>query len=273
MSVIDSPHNQYVKRLRSLATGKGRARHREFLVEGVRALEEALAGGAELKLVASCPELLTSERAQAVVEQLQACGAEFLEMTERAFRALSQVEAPEGVAAAAAIPCTGLSDLPGGATLVVAGVDVRDPGNLGALLRTADAAGADAFIAAGSSVDLYEPKVVRATAGSIFHLAVAQDVAPDEMLTWARAEGMATVAACLADARPYAEVAYPPRTLVMVGNEAHGLNAEVASQADLKVFVPMPGRAESLNVAVAAGILTYEILRQREHDKDCEGEK
>jgi TrmH family RNA methyltransferase len=273
MAVIDSPQNQYVKRLRLLATRKGRAEHCEFLVEGVRALEEALVAEAPLKLAAFCPELAVGERAQALVEQLRSSEAELLEMTERAFRAFSQVEAPEGVAAAVAIPGTGLGDLPGNAALVVAAVEARDPGNMGALLRTADAAGADAFIAAGSCVELHEPKVVRATAGSIFHIPAVQDVTAAEMMAWAGGEGMATVAACLGDARPYAEVQYPPRTLVMLGNEAHGLSPDVAGQADFRVFIPMPGRAQSLNVAVAAGILVFEILRQRGKTKDDEGEK
>lgn len=261
---IDSAQNQHVKRLASLATKKGRAQHGQFLVEGVRALEEALDGKADLQLVAHCPELTVTKRARAVTGRLAQNAAETLEMSERAFRAFSQVEAPEGVAAAVAIPQTQLEDVAARASLVVAAVDARDPGNMGALLRTADAAGAEAFMAAGSCVDLYEPKVVRATAGSIFHLTAVQNVAVEAMLAWARDVGITTVAACLEDARPYAEVQYPARTLVMMGSEAHGLSPEVAGQADLRVRIPMPGRAESLNVAVAAGILIYEILRQRE---------
>jgi len=273
MSVIDSPQNEHVKRLRSLATKKGRAQHQQFLVEGVRALEEALDGRAEIRLVAYCADLVTAERARAITERLGRSGAETLEMTERAFRAFSQVEAAEGVAAAVAIPDSGLSDLPSVARLVVAAVEVRDPGNMGALLRTADAAGAEAFIAAGSCVQLYEPKVVRATAGSIFHLTPVEDVTVEAMLAWARDTGITTVAGCLEDARPYAEVQYPARTLVIMGSEAHGLSHHVATRADLKVQIPMPGRAESLNVAVAAGILIFEILRQRQYERDCEGEK
>ncbi len=273
MCVIDSPHNQHVKRLRSLATKKGRAQHGQFLVEGVRVLEEALDRGAKVESVAHCPDLIVTERARVVAGRLGQSGAETFEMSERAFRAFSQVEAPEGIAAAVAIPQTQLQDLPSEASLVLAAVEVRDPGNMGALLRTAAAAGADAFIAAGSCVDLYEPKVVRATAGSVFHIPAAQKVTVKAMLAWSRDSDMTTVAACLEEARPYAEVRYPARTLVMMGSEAHGLDRDVASQADLKVRIPMPGRAESLNVAVAAGILIFEVLRQRQYEKDCEGEK
>jgi TrmH family RNA methyltransferase len=120
------------------------------------------------------------------------------------------------------------------------------------------------LIAAGTCVDVFDPKVVRATAGSIFHMPVLADAEADQMLGWARESGICTVAACLEGARPHTEIRYRPRMLVMVGNEANGLRPEVARRADLRAYIPMPGRAESLNVTVAAGILIWEILRQRQ---------
>jgi len=271
--IVESTQNRHVKRLRALATRKGRRTHGQFLVEGVRALEEALAGGLELATVAHCPALIASERAAELARELAASGAQVLEMAQAPFRAFSQVQAPEGIAAAVTIPATGLDDLPADADLLVAAVDVRDPGNMGALLRTADAAGAQGFIAAGSCVDLYDPKVVRATAGSIFHLPAVDDVSIAELPGWARAQGMRSIAACLDDALPHTAIRYPRRVLVMVGNEANGLPAEVAGEADVRAYIAMPGRAQSLNVAVAAGVLIWEILRQRGRTNDSDGEK
>lgn len=271
--VIESTQNQHVKRLRSLATRKGRRTHRQFLVEGVRALEEAIGGGMHLATVAWCPELVTGERAEELARELSDRGETVLRMAEGAFRAFSQVQSPEGLAAAVSIPDTRLEDLPGDADLVVAAVDLRDPGNMGALLRTADAAGAQGLIAAGTCVDVYDPKVVRATAGSIFHLPAVTGVEGGEMIRWARREGIRTVAGCLEDARPHTRIRYPQRALVMVGNEANGLREDVARQANLRAYIPMPGRAESLNVTVAAGILIWEILRQRGRTNDSDGEK
>jgi len=271
--IIESTQNQHVKRLRSLATRKGRREHGQFLVEGVRALEAALAGGVELATVAHCPELIASGRAAELVEKLAASGVQVLGMAEAPFRAFSQVQAPEGLAAAVTIPATGLDDLPADADLLLAAVDVRDPGNMGALLRTADAAGAQGFIAAGACVDLYDPKVVRATAGSIFHVPAVNGVSVADLLAWTGAQGIRLIAACLDDALPHTAIRYPRRTLVMVGNEANGLPAEVAGEADVRAYIAMPGRAESLNVAVAAGVLIWEILRQRGRTNDSDGEK
>ncbi len=262
--IIESPQNQQVKRLRSLATRKGRRAAQQFLVEGVRALEEAAAGRLPLETIALCPALFSGERAGELADELRTRDTQVLELTEEAFRAFTQVQAPEGIAAAVGIPDTRLDDLPAKADLIVAAVDLRDPGNMGSLVRTADAAGAKALVAAGTCVDLFDPKVVRATAGSIFHVQVVNGVATDEMIAWGRRSSMRSVAACLHHAKPYTQIRYPRRALVVVGNEANGLREDVAKQADMRSFIPMPGRAESLNVNVAAGILIWEILRQRQ---------
>ena len=213
--------------------------------------------------VAICPEMIGNERAEQLATELASVGTRVLRMGAEAFGSFSQVKSPEGVAAAIPIPDEGLRALDDAAELVVAAVDLRDPGNMGALLRTADAADADGLITAGTCVDLYDPKVIRATAGSIFHLRAVTNVDPDEMLKWARERGISTVAGCLEGARRHTEIRYRSQTLLMVGNEANGLRPDVAARADLRAYIPMPGQTESLNVAVAAGILIWEILRQK----------
>lgn len=269
--IIESTQNQYVKRLRALATTRGRREHGEFLVEGVRALEAALDAGAPISYVAHCAEL-GGERARMLAERLGG-SHRMMAVSEPVFRSLSQVQAPEGLAAAVLIPAVTLDDLPAEADLLPAAVELRDPGNMGTLVRLADAVGAQGFIAAGSCVDLYEPKVVRATAGSVFHLPLVQDVTPDEMLAWASRRGIATIATTLAGGEPWASISYPPRVLLLAGGEAHGLDEELAARAEIRACIPMPGRAESLNVAVAAGIVAYEILRQREYSSDEDGDQ
>jgi TrmH family RNA methyltransferase len=262
--LIESTHNQYVKRLRALATRKGRREHGEFLVEGVRSLEEAAEAGADISYLAHCPELADAPRARELAEHFGAAGDRVMEVTEQVFRSFSQVQSPEGLAAAVAIPATGLTDLRADAGLWLAAADVRDPGNLGTLVRTADAVGADGLIAAGTCADLYEPKVVRASAGSIFHLPLVQSVAPKMMLEWAAEGEVAMVATTLEDATRYTDIEYPERVLLMFGGEARGLDAELVAAADFRVFIPMPGRADSLNVGVAGGVLAWEVLRQRQ---------
>jgi len=262
--LIESTHNQYVKRLRALATRKGRREHGEFLVEGVRSLEEAAGAGAEISYLAHCPELADAPRARELAEYFGGAGDRVMEVTEQVFRSFTQVQSPEGLAAAVAIPATSLTDLGADAGLWLAAMDVRDPGNLGTLVRTADAVGADGLIAAGTCADLYEPKVVRASVGSVFHLPLVQSVAPKALLEWAAKGEVATVATTLEDATRYTDIEYPERVLLMFGGEARGLDADVVAEADFRVSIPMPGRADSLNVGVASGILAWEVLRQRQ---------
>lgn len=262
--IIQSPQNQHIKRLRALATLKGRRTHRQFLVEGVRALEEAVGGDLALATVAICPDLIDGDRAEQLARELSQMDVEALQIGEEAFRSFSQVQSPEGLAAAVSIPGLRLEQLPADADLIVAAVDLRDPGNMGSLVRAADAAGAQALVAAGTCVDVFDPKVVRATAGSVFHLPIVNNAPPMGLIDWARNAGVRTVAAHLENARPHTAIRYPKRTMVIVGNEAHGLPEEIARNADQRAYIPMPGRAESLNVTVAAGILIWEILRQRQ---------
>ena len=271
--IIESPQNQYVKRLRALAAAKGRREHGEFLVEGVRALEDIVDAGADISYAACCADLATTKRAEALVQRLGAGDYRLMQVSERVFRSFSQVQAPEGVAAAVRIPGATLDDLPVDHGPLLTAVDVRDPGNMGTLVRLADAVGAGGFIAAGTSVDLYEPKVVRASAGSIVHLPLVQDVAVSDVLDWAAQRDVAAVAATLEGGEPWARIVYPPRVMLLVGSEAQGLDAESAARADMRVHIPMPGRAESLNVGVAAGIVLYEILRQREYANDGDGDQ
>lgn len=259
MSLIESPQNAHVKLLHSLATAKGREEHGLFLVEGARTVRELIETGRTPEIGCLCPELLDDPD---LAVRLRDTSRLFLELSERAFRALSDTVTPQGVAVAVRLPRTSLRSLPSGPAVFLALHELRDPGNMGAMIRTADAAGAAAVIAVGGCVDFYSPKVVRATAGSILRQAlVACDEA--EFLSWARETGAAVVAAALSGEEDCRSVALPERVVLLIGNEAHGLSERLLTASDMRVRIPMPGRAESLNAAVAAGILLYETIRQR----------
>jgi TrmH family RNA methyltransferase len=139
--------------------------------------------------------------------------------------------------------------------------DVRDPGNAGTVIRCADAAGADAVVLAGRSVDLYNPKTVRATAGSLFHLPVAVEPSADAAVRAARAAGLAVLAADGAGERDLYDAPLGGPTAWLFGNEAWGLPDELAALADHRVAIPIHGRAESLNISTAAALCLYESAR------------
>jgi TrmH family RNA methyltransferase len=180
---------------------------------------------------------------------------------ERALALLSDSVSPAGVVAVCRYVDLPLAQAVSGARLVAICADVRDPGNAGTVIRCADAAGADAVVLAGRSVDLYNPKTVRATAGSLFHLPVAVEPSAEAAVRAARAAGLAVLAADGAGERGLYDAPLGGPTAWLFGNEAWGLPDELAALADHRVAIPIHGRAESLNISTAAALCLYESAR------------
>jgi TrmH family RNA methyltransferase len=265
--LITSLHNSKVKLLRSLRLHKYREQEHCFTVEGIRIVGEALACAAPVETVVYAPDLLVSERAQALVEQVDPDRR--LALSAEAFRSFSDRDDPQGIAAVVRIEGRPLSALPLSAEmLVVVAYQLSDPGNLGAIIRTADAAGATGVIVVTPSVDLYDPQTVRATMGSLFALPVIYPVEAASLEHWVgevRAVGvpLCVVASSAHGRQDYFEVDYRRPLALLVGNERYGLPPDVRDQADLLVRLPMTGRATSLNVSAAAAAMIYEVIRQR----------
>jgi TrmH family RNA methyltransferase len=264
---ITSAQNPRFKALRSLRLRKYRQRDRLFLIEGIRIVEEALTAGAPVETLVYAPELLVSERARALVVRLDP--AQHLALSAGLFRTLSQRDEPQGIAATVRIGDPALSEIPLiDDLLVVVAYQLRDPGNLGAIIRTADAAGATGVVIVGPSVDLLDPQTVRATMGSLFALPIVRLADEALLFRWfenIRAGGLPLVAVASSAhaAQLHYEAEYRRPLALLVGSERHGLPQPVREQADLQVRLPMAGRATSLNVAAATAALVYEIIRQR----------
>ena len=256
MELIDSPQNRIPKLLRALHNKKGREEHGLALIEGPLLVAEALAYG-RMAFVAVCPEVADPDQAENVANAAEKARVPIHVLSPRALAATSDTVSPTGIMGAAGIRAVPLAQVrlrKRGVYLVLC--EVRDPGNAGTMVRTADAFGAEAIIAVGACVDLWEPKVIRASAGAVLRVPLCE-ASSDEFVAWARANGAATVAADMAGEIALPEMQWPLRVAILVGNEAHGLPADLAQVADARVRIPMPGRAESLNAAVAAGILLY----------------
>lgn len=257
--MITSPANPHVKRIRSLAADRReRRRERMFVLEGVRLVADALDSGARLALALYAPEQLYATAAGANLlqrlQQLPAC----YPATPQVIAAAAETVHPQGVVALAAWP----QIAPGIPGLLLVVDAVQDPGNLGTLLRSAEAVGVAQVICTIGTVDLYAPKVVRGGMGAHFRLAMEQDL-PWEAVG-ARLAVVDHVYAADASARmPYYAADWRQPSALLVGNEAGGLSDAARSYATRMIAIPMRGRAESLNVAVAASVILFEALRQR----------
>jgi RNA methyltransferase, TrmH family len=262
VDVITSPSNPAVRAARKLARPSSRARaDGRFLLEGPEGIRAALEAG-------HVPDsLLATERAAArhggLVNQARQRGARVTLVAEPVLSALADTTSPQGLVAVLPSVLRPLEALPPSPRLVCVLAEVRDPGNAGTVLRAADAFGADAVVTTRGSVDLESPKAVRAAAGSLFHLPVTAGASWPELRAALRRRGLRLVGAdphadATLDQAPLAE----PLALVL-GNEAHGLPAQVAADLDLAVRIPLAGRAESLNLAAAAAVLLYETSRRQ----------
>lgn len=254
---ISSPDNEKVKYLRSLRDPQGRQRARHFLVEGVRLLEEALDAGWRPDLILADEKALTrTPRGTALLGRLAQIG--FWPASPRALRAAAETVTPQGVVAALPLPEPLAVDSDGQTALVVDGV--ADPGNLGTILRTAEAAGARPVLLAPGTTDAFAPKVVRAGMGAHFRLPL---LTGDWDQIDAQLAGRTVWLAEAGEGRAYYEIDWRRPSALIVGGEANGPGREARDRADGKVTIPMQGPTESLNAAVAAAVILFEALKQR----------
>ncbi len=267
MIEITSAQNPRVKALRALRMRKYREQEGRYLIEGIRIVEEALTLGAPVETLVYAPAQLTSERALALMEG--AADVERLALTPQVFITLSERDEPQGLAAVVRIVERRLEEIPLAPNLLaVVACQLHDPGNLGAIIRTADAAGASGVMVVEPSVDLYDPHTVRATMGSLYALPIVR--LQDEAALWrwrdaVRAAGIPVqvVGTSAHGQRGFYELDYRGPVALLIGSERQGLSDAVRAQADALARLPMRGRATSLNASAAAAAMLYEIARQR----------
>jgi RNA methyltransferase, TrmH family len=251
--VITSTKNPTVVQAAKLSKRGIRDQHRRFLVEGAQAAAEAVATGAA-ELVFHVPD--SSGRVPEVAAAAEAAGANIEAVSEAVMSRLTSTVTPQGIVAVALFVDVPLSQVRPGIVPVLC--SVRDPGNAGTILRSADAFGAAGVVFTSDSVDVYNAKAVRSSAGSLFHMPVVRDVTPARAVDELRSAG-ATILAAAADGEADAsEVDLSGPTALLLGNEAWGLPPEVRALADGSVRVPIQGRAESLNLAASAAVLLYQ---------------
>lgn len=255
--MITSLHNQKVAAAVKLKKRAVREEERRFLVEGARAVGEALEHPAGLST------LFVTDAGHPLGERARGRGTEVVHVDEDVMAKLTSTVTPQGLVGIARFVDTELARIAEAPRCVAVLHAVRDPGNAGTVLRSADAAGADAVVFSSESVDLYNPKTVRASAGSLFHVPVVRETSTETVLAELRARGCAVYAAAADGEADLFELDLSRPVAFLFGNEAWGLPAEAAALADARVRVPIQGGAESLNLAAAATVCLFEWTRQQ----------
>lgn len=263
MDRVTSLKNPRVKHAVRLRDRRDRDREGLMIIEGYRPLLRAVENGYPVQEVFFCEELFQGGNEEALIERLAEAGAERVPVSAAVLSKMAYRDRPEGLVAVAPQRRRHIAelDLPDTPFLLVAEA-IEKPGNLGTMLRSADAAGVDALILCDRCTDLFNPNVVRASIGTLFTVPVAEGTS-DEVLRWLRDKGIALLAATPHTDSVYTEVDLTGPVAITVGTEQYGLSDRWMAQADLKVKIPMFGQADSLNVATATTLFLFEAVRQR----------
>lgn len=265
MEKIESAQNKRIKWLASLKNARRRKEEGVVVAEGVRLVEMAAEAGWAMRFCLVTAEAAREERTERILARLASLGCPLAEVTPEVYKKASDTDAPQGILLVLEERGASLAALAMRQEMHVVVLDgVQDPGNAGTIVRTADAAGADAVVCLEDTIDVFSAKAVRASMGSVFHVPVVRNVSRTALCEFLQQGRVRLLAADLDEAaQPYYAADYSGRLALAFGNEGNGVSDEVRRMAEAKLFIPMFGKAESLNVAAAAALVLYEAAGVR----------
>lgn len=263
---ISSPANKLIKEVASLKQKKYRDSLGMFVAEGMRIVEECAASAWSVEACIYTEAAAARGRVKAIIDRLSATKCRMVSVPEDIYNKISDTEQPQGIMAILKKRQASISQMitQGAKRPLILVLDgIQDPGNAGTIIRTADAAGCTGVIMTKGSADIYAGKTVRATMGSLFHLPVIEGISYEELITELRQNSVSMLAACLQESDVYYQWDFTKAVAIILGNEGQGVSGELIDAANARINIPLVGQAESLNVAVAAGVIIYEAVRQR----------
>lgn len=265
--IIQSSANKTIKYVKSLQMKKYRDEHGRFAIEGEKLLREALDYNASISMVLLSQSFAESGRHDELAENLRNSNIPIYYADDRTFKEAGETDTPQGVIAVVEKMESSLESILGRDELCIVLLhEVRDPGNAGTIIRTADACGLDAVLLSVGSVDLYNGKTIRSTMGSLFHIPVIQGLDTLETISRLKESKVTTVGADPHSSTSCIELPSYKRSAIIIGNESKGISRDIGAVLDQNAKIPMPGRAESLNAGIAASIMMYEFSVRKRHE-------
>ncbi len=260
---ITSSSNPVIKNIKSLYKKKARWNQKRFIIEGVKSVEELLKEGNLIDYIVYSDKLLIVNEGVDLLDKIDEKDIELVHVSDNLFKEITNVENPQGVMAIVKFNLVSFEDILKNKDFLIYLDEVADPGNMGTIIRTADAFGASGIIISEGSVDVYNPKVVRASMGSIFHVPLCYVDDEKEAFEAFKREKITILATALKSDKFIHEVELGENTVLIIGNEARGVSEASIDNADELVKIYMSGEAESLNAAIAASIVMYEVAINR----------
>jgi len=264
---LTSSQNPIIKEVRALKNKSEREERGLYFIEGARFVSEALKEPTDIKYFVVSETFSSDEGNAPLIAAVSDSPAQCYVVPDRLFDSISDTKTPQGVLAVIKLAKKGLKGMKLPRGLLVVLDSIQDPGNMGTIIRTADAAGCAAVIVPEGCVDVFNPKVLRSTMGSLFHVPVYFAQSLTEALSTAKEQGFLICASHLEGSVSIYETDLSGNVALVIGSEAHGISEESRKMADILVRIPMQGRAESLNASIAAGIMIFEAMRQRLYEE------
>lgn len=265
IQVISSYQHRLIKRIRQLYQRKYREKYRQYIVEGTRIVHDALQDGAKVEYILFCDAFLHTANGKKLLQILSKKNFKIYHIPDKLFQDISDTQTPQGIMAVLSYQEFNLQDIISNSQGFFILLDrIQDPGNLGTIIRTADAAGASAVLMSKGCADLYNLKTIRATMGSGFHFPIIQGIGDtQEIICQLKENDFKIISTDLTAERYYYQIDYDGKIAILIGNEANGILPEILEGSDAVVKIPILGKAESLNASIAASIVMYEAARQR----------
>lgn len=256
---VTSFSNPKIKNIKSLYRKKVRWNKKRFIIEGVKSIEELLEYENLIDYIVYSDKLLSVNEGTELLDKISDCNIELIHVSDNIFREITDVENPQGILSVVKFNLVSLKEIFKKNNFLILLDEVMNPGNMGTIIRSADAFGATGIVISEGSVDIYNPKVVRASMGSIFHIPLCYVEDISEAFMAFKRENITVLATSLKSNKYIHEVELGKDTALVIGNEARGISESSIANADELVKIYMPGEAESLNAAIAASVIMYEM--------------
>lgn len=261
MQVISSKENEIIKNIKKLKEKKYRDLNNEYIIEGIKIIQEAIQENAKIKQIIICDDCeKNSNISQEMMYEI--AKYECIYVTNKIFTSLTDVKNPQGIMAIVEKNSSKEEKIDYNQDIIVALDDIQDPGNLGTILRTVDSIGINQILVSKGTADSYNPKVVRSTMGAIFRVKIIECEDLEKTLKEIKKHKFEILVTSLQTENSIYDIKYNKKVIV-IGNEANGVEEKIQNMADVKVKIPMLGKTESLNASVATGIILYEYVRQK----------
>ncbi len=261
MQVITSKDNELIKNIKKLKEKKYRDLKNEYIIEGIKIIQEAIQENAKIKQIIICDDC---EKSSYIPQEMmyEIAKYECIYVTNKIFISLTDVKNPQGIMAIVEKNNSKEEKIDYNQDIIVALDDLQDPGNLGTILRTVDSIGINQILVSKGTADSYNPKVVRSTMGAIFRVKIIECEDLEKTLKEIKKHKFEILVTSLQTENSIYDIKYNKKVIV-IGNEANGVEEKIQNMADIKVKIPMLGKTESLNASVATGIILYEYVRQK----------